>query len=232
MSEDQTPQEKKPRKGRKPAVPPSEGPGIWMQLAVAFAVFLVLSAGYSAVRKYIESQHEEIAVSQLATDIRESKVMSITVEGDTIKARYKDESEKTSQKEGEAPLTETLARYGLTPEQISSVKIEIQDQGGLRFWFLTLAPLLIPVLLLVAIMWFLSRQVRGAGMQAFTFGRSLARLVSPEDEVQKITFKDIAGAREAKSELMEIVDFLKNPKKFIAIGARIPKGVLLMGPPG
>ncbi|TSC86164.1 MAG: cell division protease FtsH [Parcubacteria group bacterium Gr01-1014_8] len=232
MSEEMTPGDLHGKKGKKPAVPPSEGPGIWMQLAVAFAVFLVLSAGYSAVRKYIESGADEIAISQLANDIRDDKVVSLTVEGDTIKATYKDESEKTSQKEGEAPLTETLARYGLSPEEIAAIKIEIQDQGGARFWFLTLAPLLIPVLLLLGIMWFLSRQVRGAGMQAFTFGRSMARLISPEDTVQKVTFADVAGAKEAKAELAEIVDFLKNPKKFIQIGARIPKGVLLMGAPG
>src|SRR6185436_19907109 len=87
-------------------------------------------------------------------------------------------------------------------------------------------------LLLLGIMWYLSRQMRGAGVQAFTFGRSLARLISPEDGAQRVTFADVAGAREAKEELTEIVDFLKNPKKFIQIGARIPKGVLLMGAPG
>src|SRR6185436_13199964 len=87
-------------------------------------------------------------------------------------------------------------------------------------------------LLLLGIMWYLSRQMRAGGMQAFTFGRSLARLVSPEDSAQRVTFADVAGAREAKEELTEIVDFLKNPKKFIQIGARIPKGVLLMGSPG
>jgi cell division protease FtsH len=76
------------------------------------------------------------------------------------------------------------------------------------------------------------RQVKGAGMQAFTFGQSKARLTDPADKSQRITFKDVAGAKEAKEELTEIVDFLKNPKKFIDIGARIPKGVLLMGGPG
>lgn len=222
----------KPPKKRRPNLASPEGPGIWMQLVVAFAVFLVLSAGYSAVRQYWGDKSEEIPLSQLAVDVQEGKVSSIVVEGDTIDAEYKDESKKTSQKESEAPLTETFERYGLSPEEIASVKIDIQDQGGARFWFLTLAPLLIPILLLFGIMWYLSRQVRGAGMQAFTFGRSMARLVSPEDEVQKVTFADVAGAKEAKAELTEIVDFLKNPKKFIQIGARIPKGVLLMGAPG
>lgn len=223
---------KRERRRKRSIIPQPEGPGIWMQLAVAFAVFLVLSAGYSAVRQYFENQSEEIALSQLANDLREGKVESIVVEGNTIEATYQDNSAKTSQKESEAPLTETLARYGLTSEQIARVRIEVKDQGGARFWFLTLAPLLIPVLLLIAIMWFLSRQVRGAGMQAFTFGRSLARMISPDDTLQKVTFADVAGAKEAKAELSEIVDFLKNPKKFIQIGARIPKGVLLMGAAG
>jgi cell division protease FtsH len=223
---------KKPRKGKTPILPQPDGPGIWIQLAIAFAVFLVLSAGYSAVRQYFAEGPEEIALSQLANDVRDEKVATITVEGEKIEAVYKDESKKTSQKESEASLTETLTHYGLSAEKIAAVKIEIKDQGGARFWFLTLAPLLIPVLLLIAIMWFLSRQVRGAGMQAFTFGRSLARMISPDDSVQRVTFADVAGAKEAKSELLEIVDFLKNPKKFIQIGARIPKGVLLMGAAG
>src|SRR3989344_4575015 len=81
-------------------------------------------------------------------------------------------------------------------------------------------------------MFLLSRQVKGAGMQALSFGQSKARITLPNDQKQKVTFKDVAGAKEAKQELLEIVDFLKNPKKFIEIGAEIPKGVLLMCAPG
>lgn len=220
------------KKGKNPLSQLPEKPGIWMQLAIAFAVFLILSAGYTAIREYWLDSSEEVPLSQIAADIRASNVNELIVAGDTITAKYHDESEKKSRKETEASFTETLANYGLTPDEIASVKIDVQDQGGVRFWALTLAPLMIPVLLLLGIMWYLSRQVRGAGMQAFTFGRSMARLVSPEDEVQRVTFADVAGAREAKAELTEIVDFLKNPKKFIAIGAKIPKGVLLMGAPG
>jgi len=231
MTEDISP-EKKPRKGKKPLMPLPQGPSIWTQLAIALAVFLVLSAAYTGVREYFLNKTVDVPLSQIAADIRSGIVKEITVAGDSIDAKYNDDSEKKSRKETEASFTETLANYGLTPDEIATVKVSVEDQGGIRFWALTLAPLLIPVLLLLGIMWYLSRQVRGAGMQAFTFGRSLARLVSPEDEVQKVTFKDVAGAREAKAELTEIVDFLKNPKKFIQIGARIPKGVLLMGAPG
>ncbi|OGG57504.1 cell division protein FtsH [Candidatus Kaiserbacteria bacterium RIFCSPHIGHO2_01_FULL_55_17] len=199
---------------------------------MAFAVFLVLSVGYSLVREYVVSDTEMVPLSQIAVDINAGLISSITVEGDSVTAVYADKTEKKSRKETESSLTETLANYRVSQESISAVDIEIKDEGGARFWFLTLAPLLIPVFLLLGIIWFLSRQMRGAGMQAFTFGRSLARLVSPEDTAQRITFSDVAGAKEAKEELTEIVDFLKNPKKFIQIGARIPKGVILMGAPG
>jgi cell division protease FtsH len=93
-------------------------------------------------------------------------------------------------------------------------------------------PIIFPIIFIAVFIWFMTRQVRGAGMQAFSFGQSRARLVSPEDGKSRVTFKDVAGAKEAKEELSEIVDFLKNPKKFFEIGARIPKGVLLMGAPG
>ncbi|HEY4513710.1 MAG TPA: ATP-dependent zinc metalloprotease FtsH [Candidatus Paceibacterota bacterium] len=226
-----TPQAPRRPRGAPQAAP--QGPSMWMQLATAFAIFLLLSAGYSFVKEYITAQKEEVPLSQIAQDIQADKIESIVLEGATIKAIYKDQTEKKSRKETEASFTETLANYGIAPEKIAAVKIDIQDEGGLRFWFLTLAPLLVPVLLLFGIIWYLSRQVRsGGGMQAFTFGKSMARLVSPEDEGERVTFADVAGAKEAKAELLEIVDFLKNPKKFIQIGARIPKGVLLMGQSG
>ncbi len=152
----ETTPDKKGGKPRKPKKNPQEqGPNLWIQLAIASAVFLVLSAGYSGVKQYMTTQSEEIPLSQLALDIRDGKVASIVVEGDTVKADYTDETKKTSQKEGEASFTETLNNYGLTTEQIAGVKIEVTDQGGARFWFLTLAPLLIPILLIVGIMWFL-----------------------------------------------------------------------------
>lgn len=225
-----------PEKDTKKATPPKEGggPSIWLQLAAAFAVFLVLSAGYSFIQKYMSQEKQSVPLSQIASDITAGKITSIVVAGDSITATYADKSAKTSRKENEASFTQTLAGYQIPAATLASVQVEIKDENGFRFWFSTLAPLLVPALLLFGVIWYLSRQLRGGGggMQAFTFGRSLARMVSPEDEVQRVTFKDVAGAKEAKIELTEIVDFLKNPKKFIQIGARIPKGVLLMGAPG
>ncbi|MDO8561816.1 MAG: ATP-dependent zinc metalloprotease FtsH [bacterium] len=216
----------------RPPMPPPKGPSIWIQLATAMLVFLLLSAGYSLVREYMSTERESVSLSQIATDIGDGKITSVTIEGNIINATYADKTEKTSRKETESSFTQTLANYDVPKERIDAVKIDIKDEGGARFWFLTLAPLLIPVLLLFGIIWYLSRQVKSGGMQALTFGKSMARLVSPDDEAQKVTFADVAGAKEAKSELLEIVDFLKNPKKFLDIGARIPKGVLLMGAAG
>ncbi|MDO8514248.1 MAG: ATP-dependent zinc metalloprotease FtsH [bacterium] len=221
---------RKPRVGEKPK--PSGGPSIWVQLAAAFGVFLVLSFGYSFIRQYISTQDETVPLSQIAQDITAGTITSLDVSGDSITATYADKTTKTSRKESESSLVQTLSDYGIAPEKLAGVAIEIKDEGGLRFWALTLLPILVPIMFLIGVIWYLSRQMRGGGMQAFSFGKSMARLVNPEDEVQKVTFKDVAGAKEAKSELLEIVDFLKNPKKFIQIGARIPKGVLLMGAPG
>jgi len=212
----------------------SPGPSVWMQLAIAFAVFLTISIGYSLVREYVVGESDVVAVSQIAADITAGSISSITVAGDKITATYVDQTTKTSRKESESSLTETLSQYSIPAERLAVVKISVEDEGGARFWFLSLAPVLVPALLLFGVIWYLSRQLRGGGggMQAFTFGKSMARLMRPEDEGTKVTFADVAGAKEAKQELTEIVDFLKNPKKFIQIGARIPKGVLLMGGPG
>ena len=231
-----TPLKPTPRKPREGGEKPkhTSGPSMWVQLAAAFGVFLMLSLGYSFIRQYVSGQDEVVPLSQIAQDITAGAIVSLDVSGDKITATYTDETKKTSRKESESSLTQTLSDYGLTPEKMAAVKIEIKDEGGVRFWALTLLPILVPIVFLFGVIWYLSRQLRGGGggMQAFSFGKSMARLVNPEDEVQKVTFKDVAGAKEAKSELLEIVDFLKNPKKFIQIGARIPKGVLLMGAPG
>ncbi len=220
------------KQGNGPAKGKQGGPNLWMQLAAAFVIFIALSVGYSLVRSFIVSEDNTVPISQIATDIEAGKISTLEVSGDTVKATYDDGSTKTSRKETESSLTDTLSKYDIPGAKLDAVKISVVDESGARYWFLTLGPILIPSLLLFALVWYLSRQLRGGGMQAFTFGRSLARLVSPEDQAQKVTFADVAGAKEAKVELAEIVDFLKNPKKFIQIGARIPKGVLLMGSPG
>jgi len=193
--------------------------------------FLIIGTVYSYV---VENQKniEEIPLSQLSTDISAGEVSIISVEGETLKITYNDETEKISKKETESSLSETLNNYGVSPAALSAVKIDIKSDTGFLYWFLTLAPIILPIVFIVAFFWIILRQVKGAGMQAFSFGQSKARIIDPKDKSQRVTFNDVAGVKEAKEELREIVDFLKNPKKFLDIGARIPKGVILMGAPG
>jgi len=186
---------------------------------------------YSLIESMVKPAND-VPLSVVAADVAAGKIKTISVNGDSLDLVYTDDSTKVSRKDPSAGLPETLATYGVTPAELSKVAITIRGQSGFQFWFLTLAPVLIPLLFIVFLFWFLSRQVKGAGMQAFTFGQSKARIIDPSDSSQRVTFADIAGAREAKDELMEIVDFLKSPKKFLDIGARIPKGIILMGAPG
>ncbi len=213
----------------------------WANLLSTLLIFLILVSAYSFIVSERE-ETEEIPISQIAQDIEAGIVSSIVVSGEDLEITYlpqeneegqaSEEVVKESKKEAGTALTETLANYGVTREQLAEVRIEVKNPSGFRFWFFTLAPFLLPLLLIVFFIWFLSRQVKGAGMQAFSFGQSKARIIDPNDQTQRVTFKDVAGAKEAKEELTEIVDFLKNPKKFLTIGARIPKGIVLMGSPG
>lgn len=210
------------------------GPGgnsIWKNLLSTIIIFIILSSIYSAITES-KQKISQIPISELATNVVEGKVSKIIVDGDSLKAEYVDGEKKESKKEEGVAITETLSRYGVDSEKLTKVNIEVKSQSGLGFWVMNLLPIILPVLFIVFFIWYLSRQVKGAGMQAFTFGQSKARITSPDDKKQRVTFKDVAGVKEAKQELGEIVDFLKSPKKFLDIGAVIPKGVLLMGAPG
>ena len=214
----------------------------FQSIVTTILIFTLLSLGYSFITDQTRKL-PEIPISELAADVEAGLVSKLTVDGGDVLAFYKtddktedkkegEELKKRSRKEPEISLAETLSNYGVSKEKLNTVSIEVKGQSGFSFWLYNLAPFLLPLLFIAFFIWFLSRQVRGAGMQAFTFGQSKARMVSPDDKKQRITFKDVAGVKEAKEELVEIVDFLRNPKKFIDIGAEIPKGVLLMGAPG
>ncbi|MBI2086959.1 MAG: ATP-dependent zinc metalloprotease FtsH [Candidatus Zambryskibacteria bacterium] len=210
-------------------MPPGRSP--FRQAMLALIIFLILVSAYSLFSG-IGSQAEEVSLSELARDISAGAVSEIVVMGDKLAVTYENGDEKISKKEAGTALSTTLRNYEVGAEELSQVRIEVKNDQGFLYWFGSLAPILLPIVFVLFILWFLTRQVRGAGMQAFTFGQSKARMTSPDDKNQRVTFKDVAGSKEAKEELREIVDFLKNPKKFLDIGARIPKGILLMGAPG
>ena len=213
----------------KGGLPP--GRGLLSQGFLALIIFLSLVSLYSAISDKSVAL-EEVSISTLAQDITEGEVSDITVVGDKLEVTYVDGTEKLSKKEAGTALTTTFKNYDISQEALAKINIDVKNDRGFLYWFASLAPIILPIAFIVFFLWFLSRQVKGAGMQAFTFGQSKARMTRPDDKSQKVTFKDVAGAKEAKEELSEIVDFLKNPKKFLDMGARIPKGILLMGAPG
>ncbi|OHA62527.1 MAG: cell division protein FtsH [Candidatus Vogelbacteria bacterium RIFOXYD2_FULL_44_9] len=201
------------------------------QILWGLLILLFVVSVFSAVNDQIK-KNPIISISELAQKINADQVTLIEVRGEALTVTGTDKKVWSVKKETESSLSQSLINYGVKPENLSKVKIDIQRDASTSFWLTTLLPLLIPILFIIFIFWYLSRQVKGASMQAFSFGQSKARIVFPDDNGPKVTFKDVAGVREAKEELLEIVDFLKNPKKFLDIGARIPKGVLLMGAPG
>ncbi len=200
-------------------------------IATVILVFLLVTGIYAEYAGQTEDV-PKVPFSEIAEGVKKGQVASLVIQDTTVIARYFDKTVKSSQKEYDSSLTESLARFGVSPAVMASTSITVATPSGFMYWLGELAPFLAPILFLVFFVWLISRQMKGAGMAALSFGQSKARVTMPEDAKQKITFKNVAGAKEAKQELLEIVDFLRNPKKFIDIGAEIPKGVLLMGAPG
>lgn len=198
----------------------------------AVLLFALLIGGYSALSSVGEKAPSVVPLTQVARMVSAGEVKSVTVDGQDLSLVKTDGTKLKSKKESSAGLVETLASYGVTPEKLAAVDISVASQSGFLFFLLNILPILLPVLVIGFFFWMLSRQAKSGGMQAFSFGQSKARITDPNDKNNKVTFKDVAGAREAKEELKEIVDFLRNPKKFLDIGAKIPKGVLLTGAPG
>jgi cell division protease FtsH len=214
-------------KGKKPK------PETKLSSSIAFAIliFMLITALYLVVSKNSPAI-QNVSISDLAQSVQSGKVKQIVVQGDDLTITYQDGTVKDAKKEIGSALSQTLFNYGVTSDALSKTDIQIQDQSGFMFWLENILPFLLPVLFILFFFWYLSRQVKGAGMQALSFGQSKARITDPNDKNNRVTFKDVAGCKEAKEELKEIVDFLKNPKKFLDIGARIPKGVILTGAPG
>ncbi len=219
----------KPETNKKPNQP--KIPNVLNQIIIAVFIFISITLIYTIVSSKPDDV-KKMTISDVAKDVAAGSIEKIVVSGGDVNVSFKDKTKGVAKKELESSLSSTLFNYGVTPVQLASTPIEIKTESGFWYTVLNILPFLLPVILIIFFIWMLTRQVKGQGMQAFTFGQSKARITDPDDKNNKVTFKDVAGAKEAKEELKEIVDFLKNPKKFLDIGARIPKGVLLTGQPG
>ncbi len=177
------------------------------------------------------SSQDVVAINEVADLIRNGRVLRIVEDDDRLGDVLRNGDELISYKEPSATLVEQLAALGLGADALSleNVKIEIKPPSP---WlgFATIFGYILPFLILGGVFWFVFRQAQGSNNAAMSFGKSRARMFSGDHPT--VTFEDVAGVEEAKEELHEVVEFLQEPEKFISLGARIPKGVLLVGPPG
>ncbi len=195
-------------------------------------IFLIISAVFALFSQPFKEE-KEISLTQLVEEVNQEKIKKITVSGSELSILYHDETTAKSRKETESSLSESLINLGIDSEKLKKVEIDAKKEQGTWLW---LGPVLmfgLPLLLFGLFFWMIFRQAKAGATQAFSFTKARARLFGAEGHPkEKISFKDVAGLKEAKEELKEIVDFLKNPKKYLKMGARIPRGVLLMGPAG
>jgi cell division protease FtsH len=200
-------------------------------ISLVVLIFLIIS-GIFILYNAPAKKPQNIGLSELVNEINDGKVKKITVESNDLQIDLQDNTQQKATKEAEASLTESLKNYEVNNDQLQKVDIEIKGESSFAFWVGTILPFLLPFILIAAFIWFMMRQAQRGNSQALSFGLSKARMIDPKDKRKRVTFADVAGAKEAKEELKEIVEFLKHPKKFLSIGAKIPKGVLLLGSPG
>lgn len=195
-------------------------------------LFLATSAIFSLFFNPFEGP-KLLAFSQLVEDINQEKIKKITVAGNELTVIYEDDKKAVSRKEEEAALSQSLINYGVEKEKLAKIEIETKEVSSVWVWLGPVLFTILPLLLFGLFFWSIFRQARTGANQAFDFTRARVRLFGSEGQPkEKITFKDVAGLKEAKQELMEVVDFLKNPRKYLQMGAKIPRGVILIGPPG
>ncbi len=213
------------RRTKKPKILKVKKVNNWKNILLYSAVFLFLAFLFVAVNQPLENQ-TSIPLSQAIEEVKRGNVKEIEVNENKLVLKLDDDKSVQAFKESGSNVYTLFKDAGV---ELNKTKVSINDKTALNNWINILASFL-PILLMVGFFYFIFRQARGAQDSVFSFGQSKAKLYSKDNP--KITFADVAGVDEAKKELEEIVDFLKNPGKYKSIGARTPKGVLMIGPAG
>jgi cell division protease FtsH len=230
MAENNNKNNPKNRRPNPPKEPNNPGAGIFSRIWFWIILAVLVLVGSRFIFNTPVDQSKEIGLNELAQVINQNKVETIVVQGETIYVTLTDKQKRTGNKENNVSLLDTLRALGVSPEKLETLPIRVEStpNSGLIFgWLVTI----LPMLLIFGFFIFMMRQAGGGPSRAMQFGRSRARKLDNADRPM-ITFEDVAGADEAKQELQEVVEFLKEPQKFAALGARIPKGVLMVGAPG
>lgn len=198
------------------------------------AIFLLISGVFALFGGETFKKEKEIPFDQFAKELKAGQIKEIKTQGDKIFISYQSGQKAISQKEEGISLFEALSNYGVPKEKLEGITFyfEKEKEGGLS-WLLPLLAIFLPLLIFGWFFWMIFKQAKQGAGQTFSFLKSPAKLFGQGKGVgEKVTFKDIADLEEAKEEIKEVVDFLRNPKKYFKMGARIPRGVLLVGPPG
>ncbi|WP_017815520.1 MULTISPECIES: ATP-dependent zinc metalloprotease FtsH [Paenibacillus] len=200
--------------------------------------YLILFLVVVGIVRYVSDGSEAAdnpRYDQLKAALNSGNVASVTIQYDNyaylVTGMYKEQPEgaKTKQFSSYIPATDAALDLINTASETKGTQVTVKPKEGDSIW-LSFITSMIPLVIMFILFFFLFNQAQGGGGKVMNFGKSRARLYN--EEKKKITFEDVAGADEEKQELVEVVDFLKDPRKFNTVGARIPKGVLLVGPPG
>ncbi len=198
---------------------------IYLLLFIAIVSLVIYNFNQTA------NTQDVLSINQVASDVQKGKVQRLVEDDRRLRVIYSDGTERSSHMENDATLVDQLKALGVTTEQLApdKVRIEIKPPSA---WLgiATALGYILPFVILAGVFWFVFRQAQGSNNAALSFGKSRARMFTGDQPT--VTFQDVAGEDEAKEELREVVEFLREPEKFISLGARIPKGVLLVGPPG
>ena len=202
---------------------------LFKNLAIFFLVFLVIAGIFSFFGE--SSKTKTVGLDVLISQINNTQVKTILVIGDKLDVTLNDGNKESIKKEVNDSLPSLLKDFGVAPEKVAAISITVQDSSGWNYILVNILPFLLPFLIVGAFLLYTMRGVSGMNSKAMSFGQSSAKDFNLNQK-DRITFADVAGAKEAKEELKEIVEFLKFPKKFHDLGAKIPRGVLLLGSPG